>query len=183
MAVVANAFYVLIYTMLLKRRTSQNVVWGGVAGCMPVLIGWSAVTNTVAWPAIVMFLVIFFWTPPHSWALMMKYKDDYVAAGIPMLPAVMDARGVSIRIVVYSWLMAATTLLLIPVSSVLYAVAAVGLGAYFLFAVHRLHASVVAGKPYNSMKVFHLSNTYLCAIFVMLAVDAVVGLPVLGWGI
>ena len=87
------AFYVLVYTLLLKRRTSQNVVWGGAAGCMPVMIGWSAVTGTIQWPALVMFAIIFFWTPPHTWALAMRYKEDYQAAGVPMLPAVATERA------------------------------------------------------------------------------------------
>ena len=86
-------FYVLVYTLLLKRRTSQNIVWGGAAGCMPVVIGWAAVTGTVGWPALVMFGVIFFWTPPHSWALAMRFRDDYAAAGVPMLPVVATPRA------------------------------------------------------------------------------------------
>jgi protoheme IX farnesyltransferase len=177
----AIAFYVLVYTMWLKRRTSQNVVWGGICGCMPVLIGWSSVTNTVAWPAFVMFGVIFFWTPPHSWALAMKFKDDYVNAGVPMLPAVMSATQVSFRILLYSWAMALCTFLLIPATSWLYAAFALAAGAWFLFAVHRMHWQIKRGVTYHPMKVFHLSNSYLCAVFVVLAVDAVVGWPVLGW--
>ena len=94
-AVAAIAFYVLVYTLLLKRRTSQNIVWGGAAGCMPVVIGWAAVTGTVGWPALVMFAVIFFWTPPHFWALAMRYRDDYAAAGVPMLPVVAAPAQVS----------------------------------------------------------------------------------------
>ncbi|MGH3562677.1 MAG: heme o synthase, partial [Mycobacterium sp.] len=95
LAVATIAFYVLVYSMLLKRHTSQNVVWGGAAGCMPVMIGWSAVTGTIEWPALVMFAVIFFWTPPHTWALAMRYKDDYRAAGVPMLPVVATERQVT----------------------------------------------------------------------------------------
>ena len=98
------AFYVLVYTLLLKRRTSQNVVWGGAAGCMPVMIGWSAVTGTIQWPALVMFAIIFFWTPPHTWALAMRYKDDYKAAGVPMLPAVATEQQVTKQILIYTWL-------------------------------------------------------------------------------
>ena len=103
-------FYVFIYTLLLKRRTSQNVVWGGAAGCMPVMIGWSAVTGTIQWPALVMFLIIFFWTPPHTWALAMKYKDDYKAAGVPMLPVVATEKQVTTQILVYTWLTVLATL-------------------------------------------------------------------------
>lgn len=181
LALTAIAFYVLVYTMLLKRRTSQNVVWGGICGCMPVVIGWSAVTGTVGWPALVMFGIIFLWTPPHSWALAMKYRDDYVAAGVPMLPAVMPAEGVSVRIVLYSWAMAACSLLLVPATSWLYAGAAALCGAWFLAGVHRMHSAVRRGAEYRPMAVFHLSNTYLCAVFVALAVDAVIGWQPLGW--
>ena len=98
------AFYVFVYTLLLKRRTSQNVVWGGAAGCMPVMIGWSAVTGTIRWPALVMFAIIFFWTPPHTWALAMRYKDDYKAAGVPMLPVVATEQQVTKQILIYTWL-------------------------------------------------------------------------------
>ena len=181
MALGAIAFYVFVYTLWLKRRTSQNVVWGGICGCMPVVIGWSAVTGSIGWPALVMFAVIFFWTPPHSWALAMRYRDDYVAAGVPMLPAVKSAADVSRRIVWYSWAMVASTLFLVPAASWLYAGFAVLLGAWFLIAVHRMHSAVVRGARYQPMTVFHLSNSYLCAVFVVLAVDAVVGWPALGW--
>ena len=116
LSVAAIAFYVLVYTLLLKRRTAQNIVWGGAAGCMPVVIGWAAVTGTVQWPALVMFAIIFFWTPPHFWALAMRYRDDYAAAGVPMLPVVATPEQVSRRIVAYAWVMAAVTLLLLPVT-------------------------------------------------------------------
>ncbi|HEX4358486.1 MAG TPA: heme o synthase [Pseudonocardia sp.] len=181
LAVAAIAFYVLVYTLLLKRRTSQNIVWGGAAGCMPVVIGWAAVTGRVDWPAFVMFGVIFFWTPPHFWALAMRYRDDYAAAGVPMLPVVATPAQVSIRIVFYSWLMAAWSLLLVPVTSWVYAVVAVLAGGWFVVMAHRLHAAVRAGEPAKPMRLFHMSNTYLCGLFVMVAVDAALGLPVLGW--
>jgi protoheme IX farnesyltransferase len=180
LAVTAIAFYVLVYTLILKRRTSQNIVWGGAAGCMPVVIGWAAVTHTVQWPALVMFGVIFFWTPPHFWALAMRYRDDYAAAGVPMLPVVATPVQVSRRIVVYSWVMAVWSLLLVPATSWIYAVVAVLGGAYFLLRAHRLHAGIVAGRDVVPMKLFHLSNMYLCGLFAAIAVDAVVGLPVLG---
>ena len=112
LAVATIAFYVFVYTLLLKRRTSQNVVWGGAAGCMPVMIGWSAVTGTIAWPALVMFAIIFFWTPPHTWALAMRYKEDYQAAGVPMLPAVATERQVTKQILIYTWLTVLATLAL-----------------------------------------------------------------------
>lgn len=179
LSVAAIAFYVLVYTLLLKRRTSQNIVWGGAAGCMPVVIGWAAVTGDIGWPALVMFGIIFFWTPPHFWALAMRYRDDYAAAGVPMLPVVATPAQVSIRIVLYSWVMVASTLLLLPVTSWIYAVVAVLGGAWFVYKSHRLHAGVVAGREAQPMKLFHLSNAYLCLLFLAIAVDAAVGLPVL----
>ena len=181
LSVTAILFYVLVYTLLLKRRTSQNIVWGGAAGCMPVVIGWSAVTGTVGWPALVMFGVIFFWTPPHFWALAMRYRDDYAAAGVPMLPVVATPVQVSRRIVAYSWLMALWSLLLLPVTSWIYASVAVLAGAWFVFMAHRLHSAVRAGRPTRPMRLFHMSNSYLCALFVTVALDAALGLPALGW--
>lgn len=179
LSVAAIAFYVLVYTLLLKRRTSQNIVWGGAAGCMPVVIGWAAVTGMVQWPALVMFGVIFFWTPPHFWALAMRYRDDYAAAGVPMLPVVATPAQVSRRIVAYSWVMAAWTLLLVPATSWIYTGVALLGGAWFVFRAHRLHAGVSAGRDVTPMKLFHLSNMYLCILFAAIAVDAAVGLPVL----
>jgi heme o synthase len=181
LSVAAIAFYVLVYTLLLKRRTSQNIVWGGAAGCMPVVIGWAAVTGSVEWPAFVMFGVIFFWTPPHFWALAMRYRDDYAAAGVPMLPVVAPPAHVSGRILVYSWVMAAWSLLLVPATSWIYAAVALVGGAWFVFQAHRLHRAVLAGVETKPMRLFHLSNMYLCGLFAAIAVDAAVGLPVL-WG-
>ncbi|WP_018686123.1 heme o synthase [Actinokineospora enzanensis] len=181
MAVGAILFYVLVYTMLLKRRTSQNIVWGGAAGCMPVVIGWSAVTGDVAWPALVMFGVIFFWTPPHFWALAMKFRDDYAAAGVPMLPVVATPRHVARQIVIYSWVMVLWSLLLVPATGWVYAAFAVLAGGWFLLFAHRLYASVRRDEPSNPMKLFHLSNTYLTLVFVSLAVDSALSLPVTGW--
>ena len=180
LALTAIAFYVLVYTLILKRRTAQNIVWGGAAGCMPVVIGWAAVTGSVGWPAWVLFAIIFFWTPPHFWALAMRYRDDYAAAGVPMLPVVATPVQVSRRIVVYAWVMAVWSLLLVPATSWIYAVVAVVFGGYFLFRAHRLHNAVAAGRDVVPMKLFHLSNMYLCGLFAAIAVDAAVGLPVLG---
>ena len=180
LSVAAIAFYVLVYTLLLKRRTSQNIVWGGAAGCMPVVIGWAAVTGTVQWPALVMFGVIFFWTPPHFWALAMRYREDYAAAGVPMLPVVATARQVSLRIVIYSWVMAGWSLLLLPATSWVYAAVAVLGGAVFVLRAQLLHRAVVRGAEVAPMRLFHLSNMYLCGLFAAIAVDAAVGLPVLG---
>jgi protoheme IX farnesyltransferase len=165
---------------VLKRRTPQNVVWGGAAGCMPVVIGWAAVSGTVEWPALVMFGVIFFWTPPHTWALAMKYREDYERAGVPMLPVVATPQHVAKQIVIYSWVMVGWTLLLAPATSWLYTAFAVVAGTWFLFYAHRLRAAVERGVETRPMALFHRSNTYLMVVFCALAVDAAIGLPVLG---
>jgi len=179
LAAATIAFYVLVYTLLLKRRTSQNVVWGGAAGCMPVMIGWSAVTGGIGWQALVMFAVIFFWTPPHTWALAMKYTDDYRAAGVPMLPVVATERQVTNQIVVYTWLTVAATCALIPAAGWLYAVVALLAGGWFLALAHRLRAGVRRGEPVKPLRLFLQSNNYLAAVFCALAVDSVIPLPLL----
>ncbi len=182
LAAAAILFYVFVYSMWLKRRTSMNIVWGGLAGCMPVVIGWSAITGGTGWPAWVFFGVIFFWTPPHTWALAMRYRDDYAAAGVPMLPVVAPERVVVRQIVIYSWAMVACSLLLIPASSWIYAAVAVPAGLAFLAIAHVLHFRVLRGVPAQPMTLFHLSNLYLTAVSVAWAVDAAVGLNVVGWG-
>ncbi|MEJ6536681.1 MAG: heme o synthase [Mycobacterium sp.] len=179
LAAATIAFYVLVYTLLLKRRTSQNVVWGGAAGCMPVMIGWSAVTGTIGWQALVMFAIIFFWTPPHTWALAMRYREDYVAAGVPMLPVVATERQVTTQIVVYTWLTVLATLALIPAAGWLYASVAVLAGVWFLTLAHRLHAGVRRGEAVKPLKLFLQSNNYLAAVFCALAVDSAIGLQTL----
>jgi len=180
LSVLANAFYVFVYTMVLKRRTAQNIVWGGAAGCMPVVIGWSAVTGDIGWPALVMFGVIFFWTPPHFWALAMKFRDDYARAGVPMLPVVTTPDRVVRQIVTYSWVMVLWTFLLVPATGWVYTAFAAVTGVWFLVVAHRLYAAVRRGEPGRPMKLFHMSNTYLTLVFVALAVDSALGLPVLG---
>ena len=140
----AILFYVFVYTLGLKRRTPSNIVIGGAAGCFPVLIGWSAVTGTVSLPAVVLFAVIFFWTPPHFWALAMKFRDDYAAAHVPMLPVVAAPAVVARKILVYSYVMVAVTLGLAPYAGWLYTACALGLGGWFLAEAHRLHAQVAA---------------------------------------
>ncbi|MEB3983856.1 heme o synthase [Mycobacterium sp. 663a-19] len=179
LAVATIAFYVFVYTLLLKRRTSQNVVWGGAAGCMPVMIGWSAVTGTIAWPALVMFAIIFFWTPPHTWALAMRYKDDYRAAGVPMLPAVATERQVTKQILVYTWLTVAATLALALATGWLYAAVALVAGVWFLAMAHQLYAGVRAGEPIKPLRLFLQSNNYLAVVFCALALDSVIALPTL----
>ncbi|WP_020672725.1 heme o synthase [Amycolatopsis nigrescens] len=180
LAIATILFYIFVYTLVLKRRTAQNVVWGGAAGCMPVVIGWAAVTGTVQWPAFVMFGVIFFWTPPHTWALAMRYREDYERAGVPMLPVVATPQHVAKQIVIYSWVMVAWTLLLIPATSWLYTSFALLVGGWFLFYAHSLYASVRRGEATKPMALFHRSNTYLMILFCALAVDSAIGLPVVG---
>jgi heme o synthase len=175
----AILFYVLVYTMGLKRRTASNIVIGGAAGCFPVLVGWAAVRGTVGWPALVLFAVIFLWTPPHFWALAMKFKDDYAAAGVPMLPVVAPPAVVARKIVVYSWLMVAATLALAVYSGPVYGCCAAGLGAWFLVEAHRLRAGVGAGSQAAPMRLFHLSIAYLTLLFAAVAVTAL--LPWHSW--
>ncbi|MCW2672395.1 MAG: Protoheme farnesyltransferase [Frankiales bacterium] len=172
LAVAAIAFYVCVYTMVLKRRTSQNIVWGGAAGCMPVLIGWSAVTNSLSWAAVVLFAVIFFWTPPHFWALAMKFKDDYARAAVPMLPVVATPQTVARRVVWYSWAMVLTSgLLALDASGPVYLASAVVLGGIFLREAHRLERQVRAGGAFHPMRLFHFSISYLALLFLAVALD------------
>ncbi|MBT2450075.1 heme o synthase [Streptomyces sp. ISL-43] len=172
----ALLFYVVVYTMLLKRRTSQNIVWGGIAGCMPVLIGWSAVKNEVSWAAVILFLVIFFWTPPHYWPLSMKVKDDYARVGVPMLPVVAGNKAVAKQIVIYSWVMAAVSLLLTPLGYTgwFYTSVALVAGGWWLWEAHALNArakSGLTGAKLKEMRLFHWSITYVSLLFVAVAVD------------
>ena len=185
----AILFYVFVYTLLLKRRSPANIVIGGAAGCFPVLVGWAAVKGTVAIPAILLFLVIFLWTPPHFWALAMKFKDDYARANVPMLPVVAAPAAVTRKIVLYSYAMVAATLALAPYAGWLYTAVALALGGWFLIEAHRLHAQVTAtasadaastraDRPFP-MRLFHLSIAYLTLLFAAVAVCAL--LPVGQW--
>jgi heme o synthase len=176
----AILFYVFVYTLLLKRRSPSNIVIGGAAGCFPVLVGWAAVKGTIAIPALVLFAVIFLWTPPHFWALAMKFKDDYARANVPMLPVVAAPAVVTRKIVIYSYAMVAATLALAPDAGWLYTAAAVALGAWFLLEAHRLHAQVsaAADRPFP-MRLFHLSIAYLTLLFAAIAVTAL--LPIGHW--
>ncbi|MFE9660593.1 MULTISPECIES: heme o synthase [unclassified Streptomyces] len=172
----ALLFYVVVYTMILKRRTTQNIVWGGIAGCMPVLIGWSAVTNSVSWAAVILFLVIFFWTPPHYWPLSMKVKEDYARVGVPMLPVLASNKVVARQIVAYSWLMVAVSLLLTPLGYTgwFYTAVALATGGWWLWEAHALLArakSGVTGAKLKEMRLFHWSITYVSLLFVAVAVD------------
>ena len=176
LSLAAVVLYVGFYTVLLKRRTSQNIVWGGVAGCMPALIGWSAVTNSVSWAAIVLFLIVFFWTPPHYWPLSMRYREDYAHAGVPMLPVIAEDVAVARQIVAYSWVTVATTLVLIPVADMglIYLVVSVISGAVFLREAYVLLRGAKAGASYEQlrpMRLFHYSISYLTLVFVAVAID------------
>jgi len=176
LTVAANAFYVVVYTMLLKRRTPQNIVWGGAAGCMPVLIGWSAVTGSLSWEPAILFLVVFFWTPPHYWPLAMKFRDDYARAGVPMLPVVATEATVARRILLYSWAMVATSLILWPVASLgwLYPGLCILAGAWYLTEAHRLDTRARLGLTRSALKpmrLFHGSITYLSVVFLAVALD------------
>ncbi|PWN04060.1 protoheme IX farnesyltransferase [Nocardioides silvaticus] len=176
LSVGANAFYVFGYTMLLKRRTAQNIVWGGIAGCFPALIGWTAVTGELAWAPVVLFAVVFFWTPPHTWALALRYREDYKQVDVPMLPVVRPAHDVAVQIVVYSWVMVATSLVLWPVAGTgpVYPVVAGVLGAVFLVQAHQLERRAKGSEDLSvirPMHLFHSSNLYLSLLFVAVAID------------
>jgi protoheme IX farnesyltransferase len=184
LSLAAIAMYAVGYTMVLKRRTSQNIVWGGAAGCMPVLIGWSAVTGTIGWPAVVLFLVIFFWTPPHYWPLSMAFKDDYSNAHVPMLPVERGPVEVGRQIVAYAWAMVLTSLVLVPVAGMgwVYAVSALLAGGLFLAEAHRLLRAAKAGRTrvaeLKPMRLFHYSITYLTIVFLAVAVDPILHLSI-----
>jgi protoheme IX farnesyltransferase len=168
----AILFYVFVYTIGLKRRTASNIVIGGAAGCFPVLVGWAAVTGTVSWWAAVLFAVIFFWTPPHFWALAIRYRADYAAANVPMLPVVAPPATVARKIVGYSYAMVATTLLLTPYAGWIYGCCAAGLGMWFLREAHLLRGRIAAGSAPAPMRLFHLSIVYLTLLFAVVAVTA-----------
>jgi protoheme IX farnesyltransferase len=173
LALGALAFYVLVYTVWLKRRSPQNIVIGGAAGAVPVLVGWAAVTGTVGWPAVVLFAIVFMWTPPHFWALSLRYRGDYAAAGVPMLPVVAGPERTVRSILVYTVLLVATSLALIPVGGAgpVYGVSAAVLGGLFVARANglRRHPSTAA-----AMGVFRFSILYLGLLFLAVAVDAVV---------
>lgn len=173
LALSAILFYVFVYTLVLKRRTEQNIVWGGIAGCFPVLIGWSAVTGSLDWAPVILFLVIFLWTPPHYWPLSMKYRADYAAVGVPMLSVVREQAVVSVQVVLYAWATVAMSLMLVPVATMgaLYTSMALLAGGWFVIESHRLYARAASGAETAPMRVFHTSNTYLTLLFVAIAID------------
>ena len=174
----AIGFYVVIYTLWLKRRSEQNIIWGGIAGCFPVLIGWAAVTGSLAWEPMILFLVVFLWTPPHYWPLSMRYREDYANASVPMLAVVRSAPLVCLQVVLYAWATVAASLLLIGVApmGVLYSVVAMGSGGWFIVESHRLYQRALRGEDLAPMRVFHSSITYLTLLFLAVGID-----PLLPW--
>jgi len=175
----AIVFYVCVYTLLLKRRTSSNIVWGGAAGCFPVLIGWAAVTNSISLAPIVLFLIVFWWTPPHYWPLSMQYRKDYENAGIPMLPVVANREKVASQIAIYSWIMVATTLVLPLVSelSIVYVLGAIILNLIFMREVYALKNRAKSDDlDINPMKLFHWSITWLALLFFLIGLDPLLNL-------
>lgn len=173
LSVFAIFFYVVVYTMILKRRTEQNIVWGGIAGCFPVLIGWSAVTGSLSWTPFILFLLVFLWTPPHYWPLSMKYKGDYADVDVPMLGATRGGQQVGLQVILYAWATVASSLLLIPVApmGLVYTVSAVVFGGWFIYESHVLYSRAVRGEQARPMRVFHASITYLTLLFVAIGVD------------
>jgi protoheme IX farnesyltransferase len=171
----AIAYYDLVYTMWLKRSTSQSTFWGGVCGAMPVLIGWAAVTGGLSPRALLLFAVVFFWQMPHFYALAVKFRDDYARAGIPMLPVVASMRRVGRETVLFSWLTVAASVALWPLGMTpLYGVVAVVVGVPLLVEAHRVARRARQGVPVKPMRLFHWSTTYLTLLFVAVAVDALI---------
>ena len=176
LAALAIIFYVGVYSLLLKRRTTQNIVWGGIAGCFPVVIGWSAVTGSLAIEALLLFLVVFFWTPPHYWPLSIKFRDEYANANIPMLPVIATDVVVTRQIILYSWLMTIAAMSLALFTGKVYFSIALIANAWFLFEAYKLHSAVKGGLPAerSAMKLFHGSITYLSLIFLAVGADALI---------
>jgi heme o synthase len=164
---------VVVYTLILKRRTEQNIVWGGIAGCFPVMIGWAAVTESVSWEALILFMVVFLWTPPHYWPLSMKYRDDYENAGVPMLAVVRGHAEVGLQTILYAWATVVCSLLLIPVApmGIVYSAVALISGGWFIYETHRLYGQAIRGEKMQPMLVFRASITYLTLLFLAVAVD------------
>ncbi|MEN9989884.1 MAG: hypothetical protein RL508_863, partial [Actinomycetota bacterium] len=179
LSLAAILFYVLVYTLLLKRRTPQNIVWGGAAGSMPVLIGWADVTGSLTIAPWILFLVIFLWTPPHYWPLSMRYREDYATAGVPMLPVVRGSRVVAVQIILYSWALVVSTLIMIPAGNMgwIYTITAVVTGAWFLYESYVLYGQGFKGTVKNPMRLFHGSITYLTVLFIAIAIDPLIYFP------
>jgi len=158
-------FYVFVYTMLLKRSTTQNIIIGGAAGAVPPLVGWAAVTGSLAVPAWILFAIVFFWTPPHFWALAMRYEEDYTAAGVPMLPGIVGTKVTTGYIVIFSFVTVGVSLLLVPWVGWIYFIAVLGFGAWLVFGAFR-----VRSNPDLAMRYFTATNAYLAGVFLALAI-------------
>ena len=178
LSLAAILFYVFVYTLGLKRRTPQNIVWGGAAGSMPVLIGWAAVTGDLSAAPWVLFAIIFLWTPPHYWPLSMRYKQDYADADVPMLPVVAHNKTVGRQIILYAYAYLASTLLLIPVAEMglVYSTVAIIAGVWFTWESHLLYNQALKGEIRNPMRLFHGSITHLTLLFIAIAIDPFVAL-------
>jgi protoheme IX farnesyltransferase len=175
----AILFYVVVYSLLLKRRTPQNIVWGGAAGSMPILIGWAAVTNSLSPAAWVLALLLFLWTPPHYWPLSMRYREDYATAGVPMLPVVRGSKTVAVQIILYSWALVVSSFMLIPAGNMgwIYTGTALVTGVWFMWESYLLYGEGLKGEPKNPMRLFHGSITYLTVLFIAVALDPLIHLP------
>jgi protoheme IX farnesyltransferase len=179
LALGAIGYYAVIYTMVLKRHTRHSTLFGGVPGAAPVLIGWAAVTGSLAWPAVVFFGVVFCWQLPHFWALAMRFRADYERAEVPMLPVVATPRSVGRQTVVWTWLTVAVSLLLWPVAGDygigwLYTAAAAGLGLWFAIEAHRLLARIRRGAETRPMQLFHISISYMALLSVAVILDVLI---------
>jgi heme o synthase len=178
LAISATLFYVFVYTLWLKRRSTQNIVIGGAAGAVPVLVGWAAVTNSLSWAPVVLFAIIFIWTPPHFWSLAVRYKEDYRAADVPMLPVVASMKRTTTEIVYYTVALVAVSFLFGPVAHLgwIYMVTAAVLGAGFLYLVTRLWGLAQSDRATGreAMRVFGYSITYLTVLFVAMAGDVLI---------
>ena len=173
LAAAGHIFYVVVYSLWLKRHTSQNIIWGGAAGCVPVLVGWAAVTASLSWAPAILFGVVFLWTPPHYWPLSMRYRTDYQAANVPMLSVVRGRTQVGLQVILYAWATVVCSLLLIPVADmgILYTAIAVFSGGWFVIESHRLYSKVIRHVEGSPMRVFHASITYLTLLFVAVGID------------
>jgi protoheme IX farnesyltransferase len=180
LSLVAILFYVFVYTLILKRRTPQNIVWGGAAGCMPVLIGWAAVMGSLDWAPVILFGIVFLWTPPHYWPLSLRYREDYASVHVPMLGVVRGQATVGLQVVLYAWATIACSLLLVPIASmgVIYTVVASLSGIWFLVEAHRLYSGAIRDAEARPMRVFHASITYLTLVFLAVGIDPLLHLPV-----
>jgi len=173
LSLAAILVYVFVYSLWLKRRTEQNIIWGGIAGCFPVLIGWAAVTGSLTWAPVILFGIVFLWTPPHYWPLSMKYRDDYQSASVPMLAVVRGRTVVGLQVILYAWATVVCSLLLIPVApmGMLYTVVAVGAGGWFIYESHRLYNQAIRHEEVKPMRVFHSSISYLTLVFLAVGID------------